>query len=196
MEKIRAFIAIELPGEVRESLSSLERRLRVGEPQFIKWVDPEGIHLTLKFLGSVPQDQVPRIGDAISEVAKGFHPFYLRISGTGLFPDLYSPRVVWVGVEGDVDRLTLLQKGIDRALALLGFSMESREFTPHLTIARLREGAPKGEGRRFGGMVISAGFEPPPPFEVSSISLMRSNLTSSGAIYNRIGSFPLPEGGA
>ena len=194
MEQIRAFIAIELPAEIKASLAELEQSLRSGGPQSVKWVDPEGIHLTLKFLGNVSPDRLPRITEAISGAVGGVSPFRLQLAGLGLFPGPGQPRVIWVGLEGDVERLTSLQRRIDDALSPLGFSRESRDFAPHLTLARMREGTPKPAGRRFGERVLSAVFEPPPPFGVDSISLMRSRLTPSGAIYTRIDAFLLPTG--
>jgi len=191
-ERLRAFVAIELPEEIRAYLSNLEDRLKSGKPSFVRWVDPEGIHLTLKFLGNVASERLPQITGALGEAVQGFPPFRLRVSGLGLFPGKERPRVVWVGLEGDVEKLTTLQRRIEHTFLPLGFPKEDRDFTPHLTLARLREGAPIGEARRFGGEVMEARFEASPYFAVDSISLMRSTLTPSGAIYSRIASYPLP----
>ncbi|MCK5654027.1 MAG: RNA 2',3'-cyclic phosphodiesterase, partial [Dehalococcoidia bacterium] len=91
MEKIRAFIAIELPDPVKDSLSSLEDRLRPAEHPYVKWVDPKGIHLTLKFLGNIATDQVPRIIEAITSASQGLSPLKLQIGGLGAFPNLQRP---------------------------------------------------------------------------------------------------------
>lgn len=191
MEKIRAFIAIDLPDPVKDSLSSLEDRLRPAEHPYVKWADPQGIHLTLKFLGNIAADQVPRIIEAITLVSQGLSPIELQIGGLGAFPNLQRPRVIWVAVTGEVERLITLQRGMDQALAPLGFPREGRPFTPHLTLGRLRERASPMERNSIGKLVIATESESSPTMEVNQISLMRSTLTPSGAIYSRLASIEL-----
>jgi len=191
MEKIRAFIAIELPDPVKDSLSSLEDRLRPAEHPYVKWVDPQGIHLTLKFLGNIATDQVPRIIEAITLASQGTSPLKLQIGGLGAFPNLQRPRVIWVAVTGEVDPLIALQRGIDQALVPLGFAIEKRPFSPHLTLGRLRERASPGERNSIGKLVMATESEGGPAQEVKQISLMRSTLTPSGAIYSRLASIEL-----
>ncbi|KPJ51778.1 MAG: hypothetical protein AMJ37_04140 [Dehalococcoidia bacterium DG_18] len=191
MEKIRAFIAIELPDPVKDSLSSLEDGLRPAEHPYVKWVDPQGIHLTIKFLGNIATDQVPRIIEAITSASQGLSPLKLQIGGLGAFPNLQRPRVIWVAVTGDVEPLITLQRGIDQALMPLGFAIEKRPFSPHLTLGRLRERASPGERNSIGKLVMATESEGCPSMEVNQISLMRSTLTPSGAIYNRLASIEL-----
>lgn len=194
MEQIRAFIAIALPDPIKASLSSLEDRLRPAEHPYVKWVGTEGIHLTLKFLGNIAPDQVPRIIEAIAPASQGLSPFELQIGGLGVFPNLQHPRVIWVAVTGEVERLIALQRGIDQALAPLGFPREGRPFTPHLTLGRLRERASPGERNSIGKLVMATEFEGGPAMEVKELSLMRSTLTPSGAIYSRLASIELTGG--
>lgn len=194
MEKIRAFIAIELPDPVKDSLSSLEDRLRPAEHPYVKWVDPQGIHLTLKFLGNIATDQVPRIIEAITLASQGTSPLKLQIGGLGAFPNLQRPRVIWVAVTGEVDTLIALQQGMDQALMPLGFAIEKRPFSPHLTLGRLRERASPGERNSIGKLVTATKSEGSPAQEVKQISLMRSTLTPSGAIYSRLASIELKGG--
>jgi 2'-5' RNA ligase len=182
-EQIRSFIAIELPEDAKKGLARLRKELGRDEHKFVKWVDPTGIHLTLKFLGNIPSKQVAEITEAIEEAAKGISPFHLEISGLGAFPSLRQARVFWVGVGGEMDRLSRLQQNIDSALAALGFAKEERPFVPHLTLARIREGASPPERRSFGELVGSTTFEDKYPVEVEAIRLMRSQLTPAGAIY-------------
>ncbi len=191
MERIRAFIAIELPDPVKQSLASLMDKLRPAEHPYVKWADTEGIHLTLKFLGNIAQGQVPRIIEGIAQAAQGLSPFELQIGGLGVFPNLQRPRVIWVAVKGDVERLSTLQRGIDHVLLPLGFSREERPFTPHLTLGRLRERASPGERSSIGKLMMATEFEGGPTMEVKEISLMRSTLTPSGAIYSRLASVEL-----
>jgi 2'-5' RNA ligase len=182
-EQIRSFIAIELPEEAKEGLARLRKELERDEHKFVKWVDPGGIHLTLKFLGNIPSKRVTEITEAIEEAAQGFSPFHLEISGIGVFPNLRQVRIFWVGMGGEVDKLSRLQQNIDSALAALGFAKEERSFVPHLTLARIREGASPPERRNFGELVGSTIFEDKYHVKVEAISLMRSQLTPAGAIY-------------
>lgn len=185
-EEIRSFIAVELPEGVKEGLARLRNKLERDEHRFVKWVDPGGIHLTLKFLGNIPFKQVTEITKAIEEAAQGISPFHLEISGLGVFPNLKQPRVFWVGIGGEVDKLSRLQQNIDSALAALGFAKEERSFVPHLTLARIRQGASPPERRTFGELVGSTIFEDKYHIKVDAISLMKSQLTLAGAIYTRL----------
>ena len=182
-EQIRSFIAIELPEEAKEGLASLRKELERDEHKFVKWVDPRGIHLTLKFLGNIPSKRVEEITEAIEVAAQGIYPFHLEIGGLGTFPSLRQARVFWVGIGGEVDKLSRLQQNIDSTLAALGFAKEERSFMPHLTLARIRQGASPLERRTFGELVGSITFEDKYHVKVESISLMRSQLTPAGAIY-------------
>jgi len=182
-EQIRSFIAIELSEEAKEGLIRLRKELERDEHKFVKWVDPGGIHLTLKFLGNIPSKRITEITGAIEEAAQGISPFHLEISGLGAFPSLRQARVLWVGIGGEVDKLSRLQQNIDSALAVLGFANEERSFVPHLTLARIRQGASPPDRRSFGELVGSAVFEDKYHIKVEAISLMRSQLTPAGAIY-------------
>lgn len=185
-EQIRSFIAIELPDEVKSGLARLRRELERDEHTFIKWVDTKAIHLTLKFLGNIPSKQVTEITKAIEEAAQGISPFHLEIFELGAFPNLKQPRVLWVGIGGELDKLLGLQRNVDSALAPLGFAKEERSFAPHLTLARIRERASPIERKGFGELVTSANFEIRYCLDVKDISLMRSQLTPVGPIYTRL----------
>ena len=182
-EEIRSFIAIELPEEAKRGLAKLRSDLERTEHSFVKWVEPGAIHLTLKFLGNIPFKQVAEVTKAMKEAAQGISPFQLEISGLGAFPNLKQPRVLWVGIGGEVNELSRLQQNIDSALAHLGFTREERSFTPHLTLARIRQGASPGERKSFGELVVSTRFENKYRIAVTAINLMRSQLTPAGAIY-------------
>ncbi len=182
-EQIRSFVAIELPEEAKKGLARLRKELERDEHRFVKWVDPAGIHLTLKFLGNIPSKRVTEITEAMKKASQGISPFHLEISGLGAFPSLRQARVFWVGVGGEMDQLSRLQQNIDAALTALGFAKEERPFVAHLTLARIREGASPPEKRSFGELVGSTVFEDKYPVEVEAIRLMRSQLTPAGAIY-------------
>lgn len=187
MEIIRSFIAIELPDELKQELSRLEDRLKSGNQPPVKWVDPYAIHLTLKFLGNISIDKIGEITGAMEEAARGISPFHLEVNGLGAFPNLKRVQVVWVGLGGEISRLSQLQKRIESNLAPLGFTAESRAFTPHLTLARVRDQASPDERQRLGQSIASTGLEKSLDIRVDAVSLMKSQLTREGAIYSRIG---------
>jgi len=119
----------------------------------------------------------------MEEASRGIPPFHLEISGLGAFPNINQPRVIWVGIRGEMNNLQRLQQNIDSALAPFGFAKEERPFVPHLTLARIKEKALPAERKSLGELLISARFELSYSFDVEAISLMRSQLTPEGAIY-------------
>ena len=187
MDVVRSFIAIDLPAGVRAELTSLEENFKARRHPFVKWVDPESMHLTLKFLGNVAADSIPQIIEAMSGVARSHSPFKLQVAGTGAFPNWQRPQVVWVGVGGDLDRLNSLQKGLESVLSPLGFPAESRSFSAHLTLGRLRDRVTPDDRRRFTEFAQKVEFRATLPFEVSAVRLMRSQLTPAGPIYSELG---------
>ena len=193
MEQIRSFIAIELPDELKSGLTQLQAQLKSGKQPSVKWVDPYSTHLTLKFLGNIAVDRISEITRAIETSAREIPPFHLEAKGLGAFPNLRRVQVVWIGITGEVAQLSQLQQRIDSNLSPLGFASESRAFTPHLTLARLRQQASLEERQSFGQLIASTKFEAVYGFSVSSVNLMRSELTREGAIYSRISSIELKE---
>ncbi len=191
MEQIRSFIAIELSEEVRQSLGRLQNKLKEDGGFPVKWVEPDSIHLTLKFLGNIGRDKVEEITRAMEEAARDTPPFRLEVKGLGVFPDLKRVQVAWVGITGETDRLSQLQRRIDSALAALGFAPETRPFTAHLTLARVRDRASFNERQSFGQLIAATRFDTPHAFTVDSIKLMRSDLTPDGPIYSEIDSIRL-----
>ncbi len=194
MEQVRSFIAIKLPDELKAGLTRLEAELKLGKLPSVKWVDPSSIHLTLKFLGNIAVDRIPEITRAMEETTRGLSPFHLEVKGLGVFPNLRRVQVAWVGISGEVDKLGQLQQRIDSSLVPLGFTAESRAFTPHLTLARLRDQASPDERQRFGQLIADTRFEASYTIIVAAISLMKSQLTREGAIYSRISSVGLRGG--
>ena len=191
MEQVRSFVAIELPDEVKSALARLQNQLKSGGQFPVKWVDTYSIHLTLKFLGNIDRDMVEEITRAMDEAVRGVSPFHLEIKGLGVFPNLKRVQVAWVGVGGGLGQLGELHKHIESSLSPLGFAPESRPFTPHLTLARLRDRASLNERQSFGQLVVGTRFESVFSFSVDAINLMRSQLTSEGPIYTQIGSVKL-----
>lgn len=188
MELVRSFIAIELPPELKAELAALEERLKAGRHSFVKWVDPDSVHLTLKFLGGVPVDTIPSIVEAISSAAQPWPPFSLQIGGSGAFPNWQRPQVFWVGIGGEIGGLTALHRELESALSPLGFPPESRAFSPHLTLGRLRDRASAEDRRRFGQWAQSVQFGAQESFQVNALRLMKSQLTPEGPVYSLLAS--------
>ena len=187
MEKIRTFIAIELDESVKDGLTKLQERLKGEAPQgSVRWGRPEGIHLTLKFLGDVPADQIEEIARALQKSCQGFAPFSLSCAGLGCFPNLKRPRVVWVGIQEETGTLAQLQKAIEENVAPLGYPTEKRKFSPHLTLGRVQKRASSGDLRRLGELVGASEIGILGQMEVRSVNLIRSDLRPSGAVYTRL----------
>jgi len=191
MEAIRSFIAIELPAEVKQALGKIQAQLKSGSRAPVKWVDPAILHLTLKFLGYVDAGVIGNITSALEESCRGVAPFQLGVNGLGVFPNPRRVQVVWVGLTGELEKLAALQKRIDTVLTPLGFRAEARPFTPHLTLARVREEAGPEERQRLGELVASITLEPAGSFTVDAVHLMKSQLTRTGPIYTRQASVTL-----
>ena len=184
MDQIRAFIAIELPGQIQNKLADIIGRLSPGLESAVKWVNPESIHLTLKFLGNISKNRVPIVTAAMTAAAGKSGIFTLEAKGLGAFPNLKSPRVVWVGLGGDIAGIRLLHKEIDVFVAPLGFPPETREFSPHLTLGRIRDRATQNEKYQLGRAISSIQAENLGFIYVENIHLMQSTLTKTGALYN------------
>jgi 2'-5' RNA ligase len=206
MEKIRTFIAIELDESIKDGLTKLQKRLKGEAPQgSVRWVRPEGIHLTLKFLGDVPADQIGEITRALQKSCQGFAPFSLSCGGLGCFPNLKRPRVVWVGIQEESESarggfgihrtgtLAQLQKAIEENVAPLGYPTEKRKFSPHLTLGRVQRRVSSGDQRRLGELVGASQIGTLGQMEVRSVNLMRSDLRPSGAVYTWLAEMELKE---
>jgi 2'-5' RNA ligase len=185
-QSIRSFIAVELPEAVKKGLKQLQTELTLPRYSFVKCVAPEGIHLTLKFLGNIYSQRVTEITGVMEQSSQGISPFQLQLTEVGAFPNMRRPRVVWVGIKGEVDKLIAWQQRLDDGLVPLGFAKEARPFTPHLTLARVRENCSSGDRLRFGEMLAGAQVEVDYKFTVASLNLMRSQLLPAGAVYSRL----------
>ena len=187
---IRVFIALDIPAGAKQALADTIRRLQSAIPYGVRWVDPAGIHLTLKFLGNIDATLVEDIFKAMQCAAEGFRDesFHLQLSGLGLFPNERQARVLWAGINGNLDSLKSLQEKVDEAISGLGFPREKRSFNPHLTLGRVREGISASARRQVSAAFGAANLEPGDPWEVKEVHLIRSTLTPGGAIYTHLGS--------
>jgi len=192
LEPIRAFLAIEPPESVRQAAATLQGRLRYSLSGSLGWVRPEGMHLTLKFFGNISEGDIPRISAAVEPVTARFAPLNLEARRLGLFPDSRRPRVLWLGLSGDLDALKALQEEVDRELTLFGFHREDRPFRAHLTLARIKSA--RGLSGLDRVMNKAEAFEAG-RFQSDGLTLFRSRLTPRGAVYSKLADYPFLSGG-
>jgi 2'-5' RNA ligase len=190
----RLFVALDPPEPVRRRLAALAVELRRDagrHAEEVRWVAPENVHLTLQFLGAVPEERVAAIEAAIREVAAAARPLSLELKGAGGFPNARRPRVVWAGLAGEVAALGALVADLGRRLAPLGFAPEERPFSAHLTLGRARDG--RGAPGLAGALAHAAGADGT-PWRAADVTLFESHLSPKGPRYEVILRAPL--GGA
>lgn len=180
----RGFLAVEV-GSLPTLVPLLDALKGTGAD--LKVVAPGNLHLTLKFLGQVPEGQVPRIEEAVRAATAGEAPFTMRLRGAGTFPPRGAPRVVWAGLEG-ADALARIAARLEERLAPLGFPPEARPFRPHVTLARAR--SPRGKDRVIGAVQAHAERELG-TVDVRDVRLMRSDLSPAGPAYTPVLTVPL-----
>ncbi|HLV44826.1 MAG TPA: RNA 2',3'-cyclic phosphodiesterase [Aggregatilineales bacterium] len=194
-EPWRLFIAVELPPEALDVLEGLQSELKQAAPQrAVRWVRPEGIHVTLKFLGDAPQEAIGEVQAALDAAVQGHGPFNLRAEGVGAFPNTSRPRVVWAGIEGDVRQLKALRRSVEEHVSPLGYPTEGRSYTPHLTLGRVQNGIPRRQLEAVGALVENNTVGELARWRVDAVSLMRSELKPDGAVYTEVYRVPLGEG--
>ena len=184
---IRCFIAIELPEETLQKLAAIQQQL-IRSRSGVRWVKPGSIHLTLKFLGNILPAQVDDIAAAAALAVREEAPINLCAGGIGAFPSERKPRVIWVGLGGDIERLANIQAGLEKALEPLGFAREGRGFRPHLTLGRVRD------RHRLQSLIEAMSTLELPEFnsfDANEIILYKSDLRPTGAIYTKLHRMPL-----
>lgn len=176
-EKIRLFVAIDLPEEVKDVLTETAVALAQNIPnRAVRWVGREQMHLTLRFLGDTAVSQLPRLQDELAQLAAKYQVFQLRLKGTGAFPNQKRPRVVWTGLAGDLAPLQKMQAELEDRVVMMGWEREKRPFNPHLTLGRVKDAGPV---QRLNWDVKLAEVK----FGVTAVHLVQSELRPSGAVY-------------
>jgi 2'-5' RNA ligase len=192
MEMIRTFVAIELDEALLKVLHQVQGELkRAPVARQARWVSPAGIHLTLKFLGDISSDRIPEITQAIERGCRSSAPFRISLSTAGFFPNAHRLRVVWVGVDGDVQMLLQLQRAVESELNALGFAPEGRGFQPHLTLARMRDYAHPAEREEMAKRINTVQVDTHAEMQVREVHLIRSELRPTGAVYTSLAAVPL-----
>lgn len=178
----RAFIAIELPDEISAFIHKIQERLRSYGLK-ARWVRPENIHLTLKFLGDINNEYIKKAGDAIISAASENASMSLGAKGIGVFPGVKRPRVIWTGIVGQKKELADLQKTLDGNFETIGFPKEKRPFKGHLTIGRIKG---KIDARRLVDAMKEFGRFESKTFMADEVVLFKSELKPSGAVYTKL----------
>jgi 2'-5' RNA ligase len=194
-EILRTFIAIELDEPLRIALRTIQDGFkRQVAPGSVKWVAPDGVHLTLKFLGDTPSSRLPEIEEGLRAACAGAAPFEFSVEGRGCFPNFRRPRVIWVAVHDQSHALARLHSAIEDHIAPLGWPAEERGFSPHLTLGRVAKGADSRTAAAVGQVVEASVIEQIGQQKVNTIALIRSELRPTGAVYTELVSTPLAAG--
>lgn len=182
MKVIRTFVAVLIDDGLKAKIAEVQDQVKKLAPD-VKWVTPENFHITLKFLGNVPEDVLPQVIAAVEEAALGFSPFDLAISGVGAFPNPARARVVWVGSGDGREKMSELASSVDKRLTELGFAADDKPFKAHITIGRVKtsrflrplaEGIGKVNAENLGTQTVS------------SVAIMQSDLGREGPTYTPI----------
>lgn len=185
--KLRTFIAVSIPDALRNRALAAARQLAAVAPD-VKWVEPQGLHWTLQFLGNVDQREAGEICAAVAEGALEHEPFDLQILGAGAFPSADRPRTLWLGVGQGREQMIALQASIEKSLEPLGFRGEARRYTPHLTIGRPGRGEPPRElATELAALADFNGGT----MLVDEVTIFSSELTRQGPVYDPLGFAPL-----
>lgn len=184
---IRSFIAIELPADVLDRVQSLQDGLKALGLK-VRWVRPGNLHLTLKFLGNISHTDVENVRSGLSAEIGRFSPVTLSLKGIGVFPGVRRPRVIWVGIGGEVQMLAEIQAAIEDSLAPIGFARENRKFKAHLTLGRFKGPA---DARKLGEAIVAFNPFSSDVFEIDRLFLFKSELKPTGPEYTPLINFPL-----
>ncbi len=182
---VRSFVALEISDEVKEKLGRLLGELQRTNAT-IKWVEVENLHLTLKFLGEVPESQIEDIAETLKAVAQGTFPFSFTVQGVSGFPDLRKPRVLWVGVEA-TEALMRLQRMVEKAMENLGFEPEGRGYHPHITIGRVKAMVGIEKVKTILSENVNTVFG---VVFATHLTLFRSDLSKEGPTYTPLAKLP------
>lgn len=188
---MRTFIAFNFSPEINEKIAEIIKYLKTQTPDnALKWVAPQNLHMTIKFLGEVPEENIQKVKDIISASLKGISAFEIAVEGMGMYPNTHQPRVIWLGIKGS-EPLRNIHKTLDSALQTAAIPPDKRGLSPHLTIARIRRNTDKLTVQGIGKTLSQFKIDFLGKCTINEIVLYQSVLTPKGPIYTSLLSNPL-----
>lgn len=186
-QSVRLFVALNLSSTAQQAVQDTLEQIRGHFPsRSVRWIPPDKIHLTLKFLGDVPVSQIEAIQTALAQAVQAFATVEMDIRKLGCFPNVRRPRIIWLGVDDRSGHLPALRDSVEAAIAPLGYPTEKRPFTPHLTVGRLRRGLPSQELARIGQTLDELQVGDVGAWRAGAVNLMKSELHPDGARYTSL----------
>lgn len=190
-ESLRCFVALPVPSAIQKKIATFQQSLDSQVPQHsIRWTIAEQIHVTLKFLGKLDGAELPKLTTALTSAVRGHEQVQLTAECLGCFPSRKNPRVIWIGLTGDVEPLSKLQASVDEQIGEWAQKEEHRKFQAHLTIGRVRETAGR-HSRRIGQILEDTQAPEFGSWIATEVLLMRSQLSPKGATHTVLERFPL-----
>jgi len=187
MKKLRAFLAVPISAELRNAISKQVQQLATVSPA-VRWTDPDGLHITLKFFGEIEELETVEISRCVQRVTAEHAAFEVDVAGFGAFPAIDRPRTLWAGIQQGSDQLSALQADLENALSDLGYKAETRRYHPHVTIGRVRDKVGMSD---LSSALERLADEPLGIAAVEDIVFYSSELRRSGAIYTPLATSPL-----
>jgi 2'-5' RNA ligase len=185
---IRSFLAFELPVDIKRIIMAISEDVR-QLPLDVRWVNVTNIHITIVFMGDVQEEQIKPIQGIIRDVCLGYGPFSIAIKGIGLFGSRRNPRVLWIGLDGAIDRMGYFRDDLQKKLRSFGIKEEKRRFKPHLTLGRFRKGA--RAGAHLNDFLSNHHDLTSPDCTIKELVLFKSDLRPGGAVYSKLNGWPL-----
>ena len=190
--RFRVFAALELPPETQAQLGEVQASLQALLPAgSVRWVRPEAMHLTLKFYGDVPVEDLTALEAGLAEAASHASPMRLSVAGLGVFPNPRRPQVIWAGLAGELEALQALQQAVEAMSAGLGFAPEARAYKPHLTLARVSGSLRPADQMRLLEQLEARREDVFGRFQAGTLCLVRSDLRPNGSVYTVLSAAPL-----
>jgi len=191
MGLLRTFIAVDIPSHIQQLIQQRTEPLRKSlGAALVRWVAPESVHLTLKFLGDVAPANIQMLSQMLGAEADVVHAFDIHVNGLGCFPSRKRPRVLFIGIQAPAE-LEALYRGIDSACARLGYESDQRDFAPHLSIGRVRQDIPVAGQQQIRAALEASVIDALGTARVDSVHLYKSDLKPSGSVYTKLFSAPL-----
>jgi 2'-5' RNA ligase len=186
--EIRSFLAFELPVDIKKTVKRVTGEIRDSGLD-ARWVKAENIHLTIVFLGNVKTEEIDSVEEKVRNVCPEYGSFDIALKGVGCFPNLRRPRVLWLGFDGEIERMSHFREDLQRALKAFGIKEEKRPFKPHLTLGRFR--STRKMGSKLEELLSEYAALESPVESLNELNLFKSDLKPGGAVYTKLRSWPL-----